>query len=494
MVTRRPCTCGGRAGRSPLRVPCCSRSSSTTRRRTRTSSRPRRHSRRSASGCTGSSSGSWSWENIRDEELLAEAHAEILKSTDGNPPPILDPFAGGGTIPLEAQRLGLEAHASDLNPVAVLINKALIEIPPKFRGQPPVFPGAPTTRLGSGRAPRASPRTCARTAQWMRDEAEKRIGHLYPKATLPDGTEATVIAWIWARTVTCPNPACGIEMPLVRSWWLGKKKGKEAYVVPTRRRRRQRIRRQAGRVRHRPRTRRRRRCDRRHGGSDAAHVASLCGRCRLTYVRAEGQRGPTSGTDSWRSSLRETGSGIYLAPDARTQRCRRCRAARRMPVGKISTQPSVIPAARVRDDGVRDLFTNRQLRGADHLQRSSRRGTTRPAATPSGDQRATARWRRGAARTRTPSPPTRLTVSRTGRSRNIALPLGADRSSPRNLFARQAIPMAWDFAEANPFAPSAGDRGTMLRVGRKGLVALRCQQSRGASRAGGCATDDYAGF
>ncbi|OOK63776.1 hypothetical protein BZL29_8435 [Mycobacterium kansasii] len=81
------------------------------------------------------------WENIRDEKLLAQAHAEILKSTNGNPPPILDPFAGGGTIPLEAQRLGLEAHASDLNPVAVLINKALIEIPPKFRDQPPVFPG-----------------------------------------------------------------------------------------------------------------------------------------------------------------------------------------------------------------------------------------------------------------------------------------------------------------------------------------------------------------
>src|SRR6266567_8977097 len=87
------------------------------------------------------------WENVRDEKLLAEAHAEILKSTDGNPPPILDPFAGGGTIPLEAQRLGLEAHASDLNPVAVLINKALIEIPPKWKGHAPVFPRAAADRL-----------------------------------------------------------------------------------------------------------------------------------------------------------------------------------------------------------------------------------------------------------------------------------------------------------------------------------------------------------
>jgi putative DNA methylase len=87
------------------------------------------------------------WENIHDEKLLQEAHEEILKSTGGHPPPILDPFAGGGSIPLEAQRLGLEAHASDLNPVAVLINKALIEIPPKWAGHAPVFPGAADQRM-----------------------------------------------------------------------------------------------------------------------------------------------------------------------------------------------------------------------------------------------------------------------------------------------------------------------------------------------------------
>lgn len=173
------------------------------------------------------------WENIHDDKLLAEARAEILKSTDGNPPPILDPFAGGGTIPLEAQRLGLEAHASDLNPVPVLINKALIEIPPKFRDQPPVYPGLAASEIRTWRGAEGLAADVRAYGAWMCDEAEKRIGHLYPKATLPDGTRATVIAWIWARTVTCPNPACGIDMPLVRSWWLGKKKGKEAYVVPT---------------------------------------------------------------------------------------------------------------------------------------------------------------------------------------------------------------------------------------------------------------------
>ncbi|WP_353082782.1 DUF1156 domain-containing protein [Tessaracoccus lapidicaptus] len=172
------------------------------------------------------------WENTRDERVMNAARAEILASTGGNPPAILDPFAGGGTIPLEAQRLGLEAHASDLNPVAVLINKALIEIPPKFRDWQPVFPGRADTR-SDWRGAEGLADDVRSYGAWMRDEAHKRIGHLYPKATLPDGTSATVIAWIWARTVTCPNPACGIEMPLVRSWWLGKKKGKEAYVVPT---------------------------------------------------------------------------------------------------------------------------------------------------------------------------------------------------------------------------------------------------------------------
>ena len=169
------------------------------------------------------------WENIRDEKLLAEAHEEILKSTDGNPPAILDPFAGGGTIPLEAQRLGLEAHASDLNPVAVLINKALIEIPPQVsRISRRSSRVSRDSQIRTGREPRA----------WQRRPRLRRLdarrGREADRPPLPEGRRARPsIAWIWARTVTCPNPACGIEMPLVRSWWLGKKKGKEAYVVPT---------------------------------------------------------------------------------------------------------------------------------------------------------------------------------------------------------------------------------------------------------------------
>ena len=174
------------------------------------------------------------WENINNAELMAEAHAEILKSTDGNPPPILDPFCGGGSIPLEVQRLGLEAHTSDINPVAVLITKALIEIPPRFKDLPPVNPVAlEKAKISSWTGAQGLAEDVRYYGQWVRDEAQQRIGHLYPKVMLADGeTEATVIAWLWARTVKCPNPACGCQMPLVKSFELSTKKGKEAWVEP----------------------------------------------------------------------------------------------------------------------------------------------------------------------------------------------------------------------------------------------------------------------
>lgn len=176
------------------------------------------------------------WENTNNQEILNQAKAEIMKSTAGNPPALLDPFAGGGTIPLEAQRLGLVAHASDLNPVAVMINKAMIEIPPKFAGQPPVNPAARVSRMKEGWKGAAGLAEDVRYyGEWMKQEAFKRIGHLYPKVKVPKeqgGGEATVIAWIWARTVKCPNPACGCEMPLASTFVLSKKAGKQAYVQP----------------------------------------------------------------------------------------------------------------------------------------------------------------------------------------------------------------------------------------------------------------------
>ena len=189
------------------------------------------------------------WENTNNETLLAKARYEIARSVARSHgetaptkaeevlhylaekvPTIYDPFCGGGSIPLEAQRLGLRARGSDLNPVAVLINKAMIELPHPFRNEPPINPGNDSLDGWRGAAGLAN--DIRYYGRWMREEAYKRIGHLYPKAKLPDGTEATVIAWLWARTVPCANPACRIPMPLVKTFQLSKKKGNEHWTRP----------------------------------------------------------------------------------------------------------------------------------------------------------------------------------------------------------------------------------------------------------------------
>ena len=207
------------------------------------------------------------WENTTNEEVLEHARREIWQSwrracaeNAAHPratkifdrhklPAFHDPFAGGGALPLEAQRLGLEAHASDLNPVAVLINKAMIEIPPKFAGQSPVNPSVLQEKSLIERDWTGAQGLAADVryyGQWMRDEAERRIGHLYPKvevteemvAERPDleryqGRKLTVIAWLWARTVKSPNPAfADVDVPLASTFMLSMKKGKEAYVEP----------------------------------------------------------------------------------------------------------------------------------------------------------------------------------------------------------------------------------------------------------------------
>jgi len=173
------------------------------------------------------------WENVNNEQILDAARQEILRSTEGNPPPVLDPFCGGGSIPLEAQRLGLKAYASDLNPIATLITKALIEIPPRFAGNPPVHPGGQTSPHWHGAKGLAE--DVRHYGQWMCNETKRRIGYNFPKVKLPKEygvNEATVVAWIWARTIKCSNPACWASVPLVRSFWLATKKGKRAWVEP----------------------------------------------------------------------------------------------------------------------------------------------------------------------------------------------------------------------------------------------------------------------
>ena len=177
------------------------------------------------------------WKNSNNQVLLARARDEIAASCNGEPPAVLDPFAGGGSIPLEAQRLGLEAHASDLNPVAVLINKAMVEIPPLFFGQRPIHPDPNRfTDLEEWSGAEGLAADVRYYGQWMRDQAKARIGHLYPQIELPPehgGGLAPVIAWFWARTVPCPNPVCGATMPLLNSFALSRRKNREAWLEPT---------------------------------------------------------------------------------------------------------------------------------------------------------------------------------------------------------------------------------------------------------------------
>ena len=174
------------------------------------------------------------WENSTNEEALDRARAEIRKSCGDTLPPIYDPFSGGGSIPLEAQRLGLPAYGSDLNPVAVMIGKAMIEIPPKFKDREPVHPG--TRDRNHYRNAEGLAEDVKHYGEWMREQAFERIGHLYPQVDLPKehgGGKATVIAWIWTRTVPSPDPAFGeVQVPIASSFLLSSKAGKETWIEP----------------------------------------------------------------------------------------------------------------------------------------------------------------------------------------------------------------------------------------------------------------------
>lgn len=395
------------------------------------------------------------WENTQDENLLAEAHGEILKSCDGHPPPILDPFAGGGTIPLEAQRLGLEAHASDLNPVAVLINKALIEIPSQFLGRPPIFPGLADSQMAGWNGVTGLAADIRAYGKWMRGEAVKRIGHHYPEATLPDGSTAKMVAWIWARTVTCSNPDCGIEMPLVRTWWLGKKKAKEAYVIP-------RLvadaehpsgKRVAFEVRHdvagAP--------DREDDGTVDRNGAR-CVACRsvapLKQVRKASREG---GLGEQLMAMVAEGhrQRVYLPPEKIHRRAAAAAALTDPPEGALPTEAL---GFRVQGYGMTewaDLFTNRQLLTlttlSDLVTEARERVLQDARHAALTDDRLQTDTRKTQAYADAVATYLGLAVSRYADLSNSLCSWNQTNENVRALFSRQAIPMAWDFVEANPF-------------------------------------------
>lgn len=393
------------------------------------------------------------WENSNDQQLLSEAREEIRKSNGGKLPAVLDPFAGGGAIPLEAQRLGLEAHASDLNPLAVLINKALIEIPPKFSGMAPVFPDAAGSQTGWERAEGLADDVRS-YGQWMRDEAQKRIGHLYPKVTAPGGTEHTVIAWIWARTVKSPNPANPIEVPLVRSWWLSKKKGKEAWVHASV---------VDGEVRY----------EVRHdaegpkGDDDGtikhgkgAHSIADGTPFTYDYIRKEGKQGRIGAHLIAVVAEGEQGR-LYVSPSDEQARAANTKRIDAGIHADVPTNPRWFSPPAYGLTKFADLFTNRQLVALTTLSdlvaeaREKVLADALAAGLPHGD-----RLEEGGngAEAYADAIATYLALA-IGRQTDRLSSLASWQSvgeKVRNVFGRQAIPMVWDYAEVNPFSASSG--------------------------------------
>lgn len=398
------------------------------------------------------------WENSNDPEILAAARAEILRSTSNNPPPLLDPFAGGGAIPLEAQRLGLEAHAHDLNPVAVMINKAMIEIPPKFAGQAPVNPEA-RARLDAGggwTGAKGLAEDVRYYGEWMKQQAFQKIGHLYPKVKVPaaqGGGEATVIAWIWARTVKCPNPACGCEMPLVRSFVLSKKKGKEAWVEPIF---------ENGKTKF----------SVHHEGKPAIEgtvnrkgaVCACCGApVEYSYIRQESREGRMSA--QLMAVVAEGNRGrLYISPDEEQKLASSVDMPEDYPTGSLAPQFTGGSCVPYGFNEFHKLFTNRQLTALttfSELVEEAQKQTEADAVAAGlpNDHIALSEGGTGArAYGEAVSVYLAFSINKLAdRCSNICgWDNGIKYETVRNVFSRQAIPMAWDYAESNPFSQSSG--------------------------------------
>jgi putative DNA methylase len=301
------------------------------------------------------------WENSTNEEVLERARAEIRRSCGGELPPVYDPFSGGGSIPLEAQRLGLPAYGSDLNPVAVMIGKAMIEIPPKFRGNDPVHPGMPERnhyRNAEGLA-----EDVKYYGEWMRERALERIGHLYPDVDLPreyGGGKATVIAWIWTRTVPSPDPAFSdVQVPIASSFLLSTKAGKEAWVEPI-------VDKSAKMITYRI----------RHGGTKAEIAAAKEGtkagrganfRCIMSdtaitmkHVTSAGKAGDM-GQSLMAIVAEGTRGRIYLAPNDEHVRAAMSAVPEWRPEALMPENPRWFSPPAYGMETFGDLFTNRQL-------------------------------------------------------------------------------------------------------------------------------------
>ncbi len=433
------------------------------------------------------------WENTNNEEVLYRARAEIMRSWREtcelnknhpqaaelfNPdklPGFHDPFAGGGALPLEAQRLGLESHASDLNPVAVTINKAMIEIPPKFAGRAPVGP-VPDLRGKASEAmfgrrwqgAQGLAEDVRRYGSWMREEAQKKIGHLYPKVQVTDdmaaerpdlkplvGQQLTVIAWLWARTVKSPNPAfSNAEVPLVSTFVLSSKAGKEVYVEPVV---------QDGTYQF---------TVKKGKPTDVAQAGTSAGKragflCLLSnspidykYIRSEGSAGRIG--SRLMAIVAEGSSGrVYLPPTKSQESVAKQAIPDWRPEIKLDGKCRV-NVSNYGMDVYGDLFTDRQLVALTTFSELI--------------QEVIERCKLDAIQAGMVDDGINLESGGTGalayaQSVGVYLSFARDKMAdlcnklnrwepvaqcPRQLFGRQAIPMIWDYAEGNPLGSSSG--------------------------------------
>ncbi len=446
------------------------------------------------------------WENTTNETVLQSARDEIwaswrrtcLDNVD-HPrakelfdrhklPAFHDPFAGGGALPLEAQRLGLEAYASDLNPVAVLINKAMIEIPPKFAGRPPVNPKArsQTGHSGTWTGAQGLAEDVRYYGQWMRDEAEKRIGHLYPKVEVtaemarerPDlkpyvGRKLTMIAWLWARTVKSPNPAFAhVDVPLASTFMLSTKVGKEAYVEPVIEDDGYRFTVKVGKPRN------------AEAAKNGTKLARANFRCVLSgtpisgdHIKAEGRAGRMGARLMAIVADGDRGR-IYLTPTEEHELVERQADPVWRPDMTISGSTQYVGVRLYGMDRFDQIFTSRQLAGLtalsnlienvrDQVIRDTLVGRPIDRQTHLADAEREAKAYADGVITYLS-----LGVSKLADYNANLVQWSNARDQAVHVFGRQAFPMVWDYAEVNMFAGAAGDLVTSLSGISKVLDSL----------------------
>ena len=415
------------------------------------------------------------WENSTNEAVLERARAEIRKSCGDTLPPVYDPFSGGGSIPLEAQRLGLPAYGSDLNPVAVMIGKAMIEIPPKFKDWEPVHPG--TRDRNHYRSAEGLAEDVKYYGEWMRERAFERIGHLYPQVDLPKehgGGTATVIAWIWSRTVPSPDPAFGnVQVPIASSFLLSSKADKEAWIEPI-------VDKAAKTISYRI----------RKGGTKEEIAKAKAGmkagraifRCLLSdtaitsdYVKAKGTSGEMGQTliaivaEGKRSRIYVAPNEAHIATAASPEARRVARVCRDTFLS--GETPAKLTGGTCHGYGLNQwgkLFTDRQLVALttfSDLVHEARAKIERDAlaAGISNDPTPLRDGGTGAkAYAEAVSVYLAFGVSRLADIQNSLCSWESSKTQVRHLFTRQAIPMLWDFGENNVFGDAAGDYRTSL--------------------------------